>query len=645
MKKAAPLIFLVHLLFLGAGFAADSSVNRESWGNLMIERGVKPGDQVSPAEWNRLLNSLVALAADSGEAPDPSMSPEQWRVLLERARMRMPLPEAPPMAVSSAPAGISGALTPIYAAEEPKPGAPPTVSVPVVEMNNAAGDDSSGLKPVSLDLREMDIVEVLKILSRQSGLNIVVGKNVAGRVTVFLNQVNFWDALRTILDTRDLAYTREGDLIKVMTEQDYEQDYGEPFAPKKIRRNFTLANLPAQAAKSMLEPLRGRSGTLHVNEADNTLAAEDGPAQIARMEKRLSEIDAPVASRVFALNHAAVDDIMPKVSGLVSKDFGNIQSDKRSNTIVVKDNPARIHEIEEIVKAFDVRNKAVLIEAKIVQVTLNDSFQWGINWQGVDWTYFFNRMRDYRAGGRVAQNFLLVPPETAAGLQPTARGITATVGVLEKPNFSAVINFLNTAGTTNLLSSPRVMALNNQEAKIHVGSKVAKITRTLLNIGSTTSNPVTTENVEFLDVGVKLAVTPSIGDDGSITMKVKPTVSSVENTLTTSEGSSIPVIRVSEAEASLVVKDGITVVLGGLIEDAKSKTDVRVPILGSIPIIGALFRSRDSKRLKTELVIFLTPHIITGDAVSPEAQTRFDLEPDGTQKPKKGFIRRLFSRR
>jgi general secretion pathway protein D len=189
------------------------------------------------------------------------------------------------------------------------------------------------------------------------------------------------------------------------------------------------------------------------------------------------------------------------------------------------------------------------------------------------------------------------------------------------------------------------MALNNQEAKIHVGSKVAKITRTLLNVGSTTSNPVTTENVEFLDVGVKLAVTPSIGDDGSITMKVKPEVSSVENTITTSEGSSIPVIRVSEAEASLVVKDGITVVLGGLIEDAKSRTDVRVPVLGSIPIIGALFRSRDRTRLKTELVIFLTPHIITGDAVSPEAQTKFDLEPDGTPQPKKGFFQRHFGRK
>lgn len=646
MRRVATLILIILILSPGMLFAGDSSANREQWGNLLIERGMKPGEQVSPAEWNQLLNNLTFLAADTGAIPDRSMSQEQWGILLERARMRMHESNAP-LSVSTRSVMISGVMNPIYTGLTARAGIDDRSAVHASteeRVHNATGHEATAIKQVSLDLRDMDIVEVLKILSRQSGLSVVVGKNVTGRVTVFLNKVDFWDALRMILETRGLAYSREGSVIEVMAESDFEQVFGESFSSKRMTRVFTPAILSASTAKSMLEPLKSRVGTLHVHEANNTLAVEDGPAQIARMEKRLSEIDGLTATHVFKLNYAAVEDIMPKVNGLVSKDFGNIQSDKRSNTIVVKDNPVRIREIADIVKAFDIKNKAVLIEAKIVQITLNDSFQWGINWQGVNWTYFFSQMRDYHASGRVAQNFSLVPPETTSGLQPSARGITATVGVLEKPNFSAVINFLNTAGTTNLLSSPRVMALNNQEAKIHVGSKVAKITRTLLNVGSTTSNLVTTENVEFLDVGVKLAVTPSIGDDGTITMKVKPEVSSVENTITTSEGSSIPVIRVSEAEASLVVKDGITVVLGGLIEDAQSKTDVRVPVLGRIPILGALFRSRDSKRLKTELVIFLTPRIIPGDVVSSEAQTRFDLEPDGTEKPRKGFFRRLFGR-
>jgi len=185
--------------------------------------------------------------------------------------------------------------------------------------------------------------------------------------------------------------------------------------------------------------------------------------------------------------------------------------------------------------------------------------------------------------------------------------------------------------------------LRFEEAKIQVISKVAKITKTVLNAGSTTTQPITTTNVDFIDVGVKLSVTPSIGDDNTVTMKVKPEVSSVENTITTSDGSSIPVIRLSQAEASLVVKDGITVVIGGLMEDSKSDTDQYVPFLGRIPILGWFFRNRNKAIVKTELVIFLTPHIANGDMVSPEAQTKLDVGPTGVPK-KKGFWRRLFGR-
>src|SRR5262249_3367427 len=156
---------------------------------------------------------------------------------------------------------------------------------------------------------------------------------------------------------------------------------------------------------------------------------------------------------------------------------------------------------------------------------------------------------------------------------------------------------------------------------------VAKITKTVLNAGSTTSQPITTTNVEFLDAGVKLSVTPAIGEDNTLTLKVKPEVSSVENTITTSDGSSIPVIRVSQAEASVVVRNGITVVIGGLMEDSHQKTDQYVPFLGRIPLIGFLFRSRNKTLTKTELVIFLTPHIVDSDVTAVEAQKKLDLEP------------------
>jgi len=529
--------------------------------------------------------------------------------------------------------------TPAVVATSPPPSTPQTQAVVPPSLINMQG---GSFKPLSLDLREMDIVDVLKMLARQNGINMVIARNVSGKVTAFLNNVEFWKAFQTILSTRDLAFTKEGDLIEVMTSSDYERTYGVPFAKKTEQQIIPFRNTKAKSAKDALDPLRSKVGTITVDEETNSLIIEDTPIHMAQMRERIATLDLAQDYRIFRLNYASAEDLFPKISPLVSKEYGNLQIDKRSNTIAVQDNPARIKEISDMIQAFDVRHKAVLIEAKIVQITLSKSFQWGINWQGVNWTYIFNKLNGYHVAGQVVENLLLVPPASVAPGNVTAPGITATVGVLEKPNFQAVINFLDTLGTTNLLSSPRIMALNNQEAKINVGSKVAKITNTLINAGSTTSAAITTENVEFLDVGVKLSVTPTIGDDNIITMKVKPEVSSVEKTITLPDGSSIPVIRIAEAEGSLVVKDGITVVLGGLMEDNRSNTTSGVPFLSRIPLIGYLFRSQSKDQEKTELVIFLTPHIVNGEVVSPEAQERYNLQPNGEPKPKRGFFRRLF---
>ena len=483
------------------------------------------------------------------------------------------------------------------------------------------------------------------MLARQNGINMIIGKNVSGRVTVSLNNVDFWQAFRTILSTRDLAYSQEGDMIDIMTEADYERIFGVPFFKKTHQQIFTLRSIKAATAKSVLELIKSKVGTITVDEATNALVVEDTPDILHAMSERIEKLDVPQEMRVFRLNYATAEEIQPKVASLVSKDLGNLQIDKRSNTVIVQDNPVRVKEIEGVIKALDVQDKTVLIEAKIIQIVLSKQYQRGVNWQGVNWNNVFNLLNRYHVHGNLVQNLQLVNPQTVTGSNVTAPGITASIGVLENSNFQAVINALDTIGTTNLLSCPRVTALNRQEAKIHVGSKVAKITNTLINAGSTTTSPITTENVEFLDVGVKLSVTPVISDDNMITMKVKPEVSSVESTITTSDGSSIPVIRVSEAEASLVVKDGITVVLGGLMEDSKANTENQVPWLGRIPLLGALFRNRNKTDQKTELVIFLTPHIVNGDLVPEEAQKRFDLEPTGEPKPKRGFFRRLFGRK
>ena len=152
--------------------------------------------------------------------------------------------------------------------------------------------------------------------------------------------------------------------------------------------------------------------------------------------------------------------------------------------------------------------------------------------------------------------------------------------------------------------------MDGQEATIHVGTKEVYVT-TSTSQGTSTST--TSESVNFIDVGIKLKVIPHINEDGFVSMKITPEVSSVSRTVTTAQGNAIPVIETATAETSVMIKDGTTIVMGGLIKDRIARTTNQIPILGSIPVLGAVFRSKDDEDVKTELIVFLTPYVITGE--------------------------------
>ena len=175
---------------------------------------------------------------------------------------------------------------------------------------------------------------------------------------------------------------------------------------------------------------------------------------------------------------------------------------------------------------------------------------------------------------------------------------------------------MDTVGKTNILSNPRITVINNEEAKILVGSSEPYVTS---ETTTTASGPTTTaESVNFIEVGVKLFVTPTIHGDGYVTMKIKPEVSSRTGSITTSTNNEIPVVETSEAETTVMVKDGVTIVIGGLIKEQDIRTVKKVPLLGDLPFLGFAFRNENKSIEKTEIVIFLTPRIISGDIQSQE---------------------------
>lgn len=453
---------------------------------------------------------------------------------------------------------------------------------------------------ISLDMKGMDIIDVLKILAMRGNLNIVAGKNVRGKVTLFLKNVEVMDALEIILAANGLAYEQKGDIINVMTDRDYELLYGEMSFDKKVVKVIRLDFAKAVEVSKTLNQIKSKIGKVVVDEGSNTMVLIDLPQKIKEMEEAVNNMDLPIETRTFSLNYAKASDLEGKIKGILTANVGELQVDERMNKIVVTDLPEKIDRIARLITDFDEKDEIVLIEAKIVEIILNKDVSYGINWNNV-----------FAGIDTIAACDLSVSLPSEVGAWPHTFTYTRAHGATEYGN-QVILKLLEQLGKTDVLSTPRITVANNEEAKVLVGTKEAYVTSTITQTNGTTT---TADNVEFVDVGVRLSVTPTISRDGNITMKIKPEVSSAGTPLqlTNADGSvrtSVPIITTSEAETQLIVKDGTTIIMAGLMKDTRTDNTEKIPGLGDIPLLGHFFRSRGKGDVKTELVIFLTPHII-----------------------------------
>lgn len=453
---------------------------------------------------------------------------------------------------------------------------------------------------VTLQFQGVDIMEILKLLAEQAGFNLVAGKNVSGRVTLFVKEVDPWEALEVVLTANELAYERRGQILTIMTQRDYELLYGQPYQDKRILQSIAPRYAKAVDLSRALAQVKSNVGRVIADEATNTLILMDIPAVVGQMMKLVKEMDQPLESRVFSLNYAVAKEVTPVLQEILTRGVGKISVDERTNQVVVTDYPAKLTELHRVLQAFDERSTQVSIEATIVQVTLSDKFQLGIDWEALPF-------EDALVKGM--------------GVLSLTKGGSLRIGqasVNLSGDYRYLVEALRTFGDTRILSEPRLTVVNNQEAKILVGSREPYVTKSVSQTGTGTA--VTSEAVTFLDVGIKLFVTPTITRDRFVLMKVRPEVSSTATPLTTADGNKIPVVETTEAETVLLIEDGGTVILGGLIKDEKSVSQLRIPLLGDMPVLGTLFRSDETTKKKTELVVLLRPTIITGRRLKVEEE-------------------------
>lgn len=525
-------------------------------------------------------------------------------------------------------------------------------------------------KPVSqildvLELKDMDINDVFKLVSSKTGLNIIAGRNVQGRVTIYLKNVDVHDALHIILEANDLAYIEHRGIMQIVPAGDFERMFGYKFAQNTVRKVIALKGMNPNDAAVLLANFKSSAGKVIADEQSNSLIIEDLPANLKNIEDFLATIDVPSQTKafelmfvqadaisariaeiltpkfgtirvdaqsnkifvkdtaakmtdvenlvhmldvprktqVFELSYMKAEDMIKAVTTLLTKDIGHAEIDAKGNKIVITDITPKLTEIKHVIEALDKQEKEVLIEARIIQVSLTDKMKLGINWDAV-----VNKWHDLR----LTNDFSL-------GSSVAPKGVLS-IGTMSNDQYSFVMEALDASGKTRLLSSPSIAVVNNHEAKILVGTTKPYVTTTTT---TPSSGPTSiSETVTFIDVGVKLTVTPTIHKDGYITMKIKPEVSSASTALVTSSKNEIPIVDTSTVDTTIRVKDGVTIVLGGLIKDERSTNSSQVPVLGKVPFVGAAFRQKNDSIEKTEIMVFLTPRIISGDIQADDVNPR-----------------------
>lgn len=508
---------------------------------------------------------------------------------------------------------------------------------------------------VSLSLRNIDILEALKFFSMKSGLNIVPTQSVSGRVTLTVENVPINDIFDIMLRSNSLSYDKKGEIYNVMTEKEYRALYGKEFSDTRKVKLFRLTNAVPEQAFNLLDAIKSSIGRLLVESESGTVLLMDTPEKIEEAQKALEGLEQKGSIKIFNLKYAKAKDVEDQLKyQLDVKKVGTIRSDERTNQVIVQTLPERMKNIEELISGLDKKTKAVMIDTKIIKIKLSNQLDSGVEWEGIFNTaqnygmnyvgsYPFSAVQsssDWRSREKVLSDmsgsvgsypFSGTTSNLSGGTKVTP-GERMHIGIVDaKQDFDVMIKYLQTIGKTKILSNPTISVINNQEAKIHVGERRAYVTTTTTS-GSTTTTVA--EEVTYVDVGIQFSIIPLINEDGYVTMKVKPEISSVIGNVATSSNNLIPIIDTSSAETTVIAKDGATIMIGGLGREERIEETKQFPFLGNIPGLGFFFKSKTQRVERVELLIVLTPIIFEGDRlITPKDK---DNEQFGI-KPRKKF--------
>ncbi|MCC6422657.1 MAG: secretin and TonB N-terminal domain-containing protein [Phycisphaerales bacterium] len=421
---------------------------------------------------------------------------------------------------------------------------------------------------VEIHVDDASLVQVLRMLSLQSQRNIIASKEVHGTVTANLYDVTIKEALDAILRANGYAYREKGNFIYVYSAKELAEL--EKSERKMQTEVFRLYYTPAANAVNMIKPV---------------LSAE-----------------------------SQTSFTTPASSGLESgtNDLGG-SSHAGEDMLVITDYPDNLEKVRKIIKEIDRRPQQILIEATILRASLSEDNSLGVDFTvlgGVDFNALSAVNESSTTGTGLNQALTGSIMESGKAGAINDRGFVAgragggglNIGVV-KNNVGVFVQALEGITDTVVLANPKVLALNKQKGEVIVGRKDGYMT-------STTTESSTVQTVEFLETGTRLVFRPYIGDDGYIRMEIHPEDSSGG----LAGQANLPFKITTEVTSNVMVKDGNTIVIGGLFREDSNTTRGQVPFLGNLPLAGALFRKQSDHTLREEVIILLTPHIVKDDA-------------------------------
>ncbi len=443
-------------------------------------------------------------------------------------------------------------------------------------------------KTITLDVKDMESADVIRMIADQGNLNIITSKNVKGLVTINLQDIPVEKALEAILTVNNCGYIKEGNIIQVYTLPELNQK--EQFS-QLYTKVFQLVHVKAVDLKQTLSSLKSGRGRMEIEPKTNIIVVTDTADGLAAIEKAIKEMDKKQETRVYKLNYAKPLELQKNLQLVIPATEGDFLADDRTNSLVVTASPLLLEKMDTLIRNWDKQIPQVLIEAKIMQITLDKN-----RFLGVDWQYQNPEKHSITLGAPS------LPIPTGAAYIDAFK-----IGVLSGDDYQVAIRVLEGSSDSNLISSPRIVTQDNTEAKILIGSSEPY---EIFHYDA--EGHVTGKEIKFVEVGIKLTVTPKISQDGFITMNIRPEVS----TPRVGTATNALAIDTTEANAVMKVKDGNTLVMGGLIKDEKQESISKIPFLGDIPLIKYAFRSKFNKTVKKEIIIFITPKIVSPDKAS-----------------------------